>query len=354
MQKDSVLAPGTRIRTLTVEKQIGSGAFSTVYRCATSLDPEYVALKVIPKTLIRDGNDAKHLQTELDTTAFLRHPNICRLLDFFSDDSFHYLVLDYCAGGDIADYVSVHGAFRDPEAAFIFYQVVSALQFCHAQKVAHRDLKLQNILITSFPYVKLTDFGLAGHFAVDGMHTFCGSPAYSAPECLSLIEYDGELADCWSLGVILYELVTGRSPWPITNLAKTIVQVKSCQFKIPSGVSPSCADLIGRLLRLRPDERLRCEEILVHGWMKAHSTRVGRLPAARAASGKGVSLLEVTDAIGRDPAAGIVSPFDRPSSSPSTILGVAPHKPKILVPVVGSSNRLFERRPTFPNVIPKR
>jgi serine/threonine protein kinase len=159
-----VLSPGTQIRHLTIDSLIGSGAFSNVYRCTGSSDTSFVALKVIPQTNIQSDSDRVHLQTELDAMTFLHHPNIVSLRDFFLDSDNYYLVLDYCDGGDLAEYTVEQQQLREPLVATIFQQIVSAISHCHSREIAHRDLKLQNILITTFPTVKVTDFGLACHF----------------------------------------------------------------------------------------------------------------------------------------------------------------------------------------------
>jgi serine/threonine protein kinase len=271
-------------------------------------------MKIIPKINICEDRDVRHLQLELDATAFLRHANICSLREFFSDSSYYYLVLDYCPGGNLEEYIATHPLLRESQAALIFHQIVLAIQLAHARRVAHRDLKLQNILITMFPNVKVTDFGFAGYLQEDAkMRTFCGSPAYGAPECLRMVDYDGELADCWALGVILYEIVTKCSPWQLTNLPKMAAQIKGGHYQIPTHVSPSCADLIRSLLKVNPRERLRCDQILTHSWMIGVAGRKGKplrtvLPPLHSS---GVSVKQWVQSLRRDSKVGgdVMSPF---------------------------------------------
>jgi serine/threonine protein kinase len=223
------------------------------------------------------------------------------------DDDNYYLVLDYCEGGDLAQYL-VNQQLREPLAAAVFQQIVMAIEFCHSRGVAHRDLKLQNVLITAFPSVKVTDFGLSGHFRARKLSTFCGSVCYTSPECLNLIQYDGELSDVWSLGVILYELVTGHSPWNTGNLPAMIAEIKSGHFTIPSSVNPACADLIRKLLKLKPSDRLKCSAILTHPWLKLAARSPGRSLLPRLSHPQ-LSLLAVVESFDRPPNA-LVSPFD--------------------------------------------
>jgi serine/threonine protein kinase len=244
---------------------------------------------------------------ELDAMAFLNHPNLVSLHDFFMDDENYYLVLDYCEGGDLAQYL-VTQQLREPLAAAVFQQIVSAIDFCHSRGVAHRDLKLQNVLITTFPTVKVTDFGLSGHFRGRKLSTFCGSVCYAAPECLNLIQYDGELSDMWSLGVILYELATGNSPWNTGNLPAMIAEIKSGHFTVPSSMNPQCADLIRKLLKIKPADRIKCDGVLAHPWLKVAVRTPGRSLLPRLGT-HGVTLLSVVESFDRPPDA-LVSPFD--------------------------------------------
>jgi serine/threonine protein kinase len=183
------------------------------------------------------------------------------------------------------------------------------MQLCHTRRVAHRDLKLPNILITEFPSVKVADFGFAAH-CVDGrMRTFCGSPAYGAPEPLSMTEYDGERADLWSLGMILCDLVTKRWPWQLTNLVKIVAQIKAYQYTFPPHVSPPCQDLVRRLIALRPCDRLQFDLVFAHAWLRGMTAPAPRPRRAPQLPPRGPSVLQITQALGRDKAQRIVSPF---------------------------------------------
>ena len=186
---------------------VGDGAFAVVYKASHQTSNTVFAVKVIPKEMMKEQSDKERLQREIDTMAHLEHPNIVQLHDFFSDEKNYYLVMDYCAGGTLFDYVQTSPKMKEGQAASIFQQICSAIAFCHSKGVAHRDLKPLNVLITTFPNIKVCDFGLCQYF--DGqnarMKTSCGSPFYAAPECLQGKMYDGQLSDTWSLGVILYE-----------------------------------------------------------------------------------------------------------------------------------------------------
>lgn len=257
------------IHDYTLLEEIGHGAFSTVYSGKKNTSPDLVAIKVIDIQLVEKDGDKERLQREIDVMALLKHENIIQLHDFFSDEFRFFLVLDYCPGGDLYSIISQSKHFRETQIAYVFQQIVSAVGYCHNRGVAHRDLKPQNVLVTTFPYVKISDFGLCGYISDDKrMKTFCGSPFFSAPECLKQVQYDGKKSDIWSLGVILFELATGEHPWNPTNTPVMIKQITTANYTIPKGINPALEDLIRSLLKVRPNERPSCEQILQHPWLK--------------------------------------------------------------------------------------
>lgn len=257
------------IRDYTITEIIGTGAFAFVYKATQITSEEIVSIKLIPKSRMTEAGDQERLQREIHAMRLLKHENVVQLLDYFTDENYYYLVIDYCGGGTIFDFLAKGNRPREPQAATCFWQIVSAVDYCHSKGVVHRDLKPQNILITEFPSLKVSDFGLCGYIN-DGkkMGTFCGSPCYSAPECLNRVEYDGKLSDVWSLGVILFELVTAEHPWKVSNTPYMLQQIAKADYKIPSFVTSACADLIDSLLKINAEERLTTEDILSHPWLK--------------------------------------------------------------------------------------
>ena len=129
--------------------------------------------------------------------------------------------------------------------------------------------QLSNVLFDKFPHVKVTDFGLCGYINSSKlMSTFCGSPCYSAPECLYHHDYDGQKSDIWSMGVILYLMVVGTHPWNVHNINLMMKDIVTCNYKVPKEVSPDCKDLIEKILVYEPTQRLSVEQILKHPWLK--------------------------------------------------------------------------------------
>jgi hypothetical protein len=166
------------------------------------------------------------------------------------------------------------GKHDEEEAQTIFSQVVRALDYCHANRVAHRDLKPENIVFcmdpdSEFERVKITDFGLS-HQAIDDdmvMNTFCGSMSYSSPEVLLQLPYIGPMADVWSLGVILYNVVCGVLPFSECTDPETLVKILDVKFAVPRHVSKPCADMLRRIIVREPKNRMTGKQILAHEWI---------------------------------------------------------------------------------------
>jgi serine/threonine protein kinase len=200
--------------------------------------------------------------------AFIRHENIVALHDFFSDDSNFYLIMDLCPGGELYQFLCANGAMDEPTAALVFRQIVAGVSALHEHGVAHRDLKPENIMFDTFPRVKVSDFGLCGYLS-EGViaQSFVGSPCYCSPECLCRVKYDGRPADVWSLGVILFTIVTGCVPWTITNTSVMIHQILKGACQIPSELSPHRGGLIRAMLKVNPQERATLEDVAAHPWL---------------------------------------------------------------------------------------
>lgn len=263
------ILPNSVIHGYTFVTQLGAGAFAKVYKAEQVSTKKIFAIKVFPKSNLKDEADTKRFQREIDTTANLKHDNIVNLHDFFSDENNFYLVLDYCQNGELMDYIIKNKRIAEPTAALIFEQMVAAVAYCHSFGVAHRDLKPENVLFEKFPHIKVSDFGLCGYMETSKMMTtFCGSPCYSAPECLYHRAYDGHKSDIWSLGVNLFLMVTGKHPWNVSNINIMMKDIVTCNYHVPKDVSPECKDLICKILVAEPENRPTIDQILKHPWLK--------------------------------------------------------------------------------------
>lgn len=258
-----------RIGDYTVVKDIGSGGFATVVQVTSEKDKKTYALKIFPKLNLKSSGDVERFQHEVDTMYHLEHSNLVKMHDFFWDDRNFYLVEDYCAGGDLLDYILEQNSPSEVTAAIIFKQIILGVAHFHSYGVAHRDLKPENILIDRFPHIKICDFGLCGFIDENKLlDTFCGSPTYCSPECIAHLNYDGKLADIWSLGVLLFVLVSGETPWNQRNQVVMTNQIMRASYTIPKKVSPECQSLINSMLSIKATSRPSLQEILDHPWLR--------------------------------------------------------------------------------------
>jgi serine/threonine protein kinase len=183
------------------------------------------------------------------------------------DDSSHYLIFEYCNGGELFDFITSRSHVAEPLAKRLFKQIVLAVNYLHSQNVIHRDLKPENLLLTQTVSVKIIDFGLANARADQPLRDRCGSPCYIAPEALLGEEYMGVPADIWSLGVILYTLVDGSLPWNYRDSTQMLDQITKGEFPMPATISPACQALLRGILNPDPAQRFTAEMILTHPWL---------------------------------------------------------------------------------------
>uniref|UniRef100_A0A671NM79 non-specific serine/threonine protein kinase n=1 Tax=Sinocyclocheilus anshuiensis TaxID=1608454 RepID=A0A671NM79_9TELE len=181
-----------------------------------------------------------------------------------------YLVMEYASGGEVFDYLVAHGRMKEKEARSKFRQIVSAVQYCHQKHIVHRDLKAENLLLDADMNIKIADFGFSNEFTIGNkLDTFCGSPPYAAPELFQGKKYDGPEVDVWSLGVILYTLVSGSLPFDGQNLKELRERVLRGKYRIPFYMSTDCENLLKRFLVLNPGKRGTLEQIMKDRWINA-------------------------------------------------------------------------------------
>ncbi|XP_045077800.1 serine/threonine-protein kinase MARK2 isoform X2 [Coregonus clupeaformis] len=227
-------------------KTIGKGNFAKVKLARHVLTGTEVAVKIIDKTQLNSSSLQK-LFREVRIMKLLNHPNI----------------------GEVFDYLVAHGRMKEKEARAKFRQIVSAVQYCHQKCIVHRDLKAENLLLDADMNIKIADFGFSNEFVMGSkLDTFCGSPPYAAPELFQGKKYDGPEVDVWSLGVILYTLVSGSLPFDGQNLKELRERVLRGKYRIPFYMSTDCENLLKKFLILNPTKRGSLEQqIMKDRWM---------------------------------------------------------------------------------------
>ncbi|TNM93551.1 hypothetical protein fugu_001727 [Takifugu bimaculatus] len=209
-----------------------------------------VAVKIIDKTQLNSSSLQK-LFREVRIMKLLNHPNIVKLFEVIETEKTLYLVMEYASGGEVFDYL-----------------IVSAVQYCHQKCIVHRDLKAENLLLDADMNIKIADFGFSNEFTLGNkLDTFCGSPPYAAPELFQGKKYDGPEVDVWSLGVILYTLVSGSLPFDGQNLKELRERVLRGKYRIPFYMSTDCENLLKKFLILNPSKRGSLEQIMRDRWM---------------------------------------------------------------------------------------
>ncbi|KAH8159360.1 hypothetical protein CIB48_g8896 [Xylaria polymorpha] len=248
-------------------KLIGKGSFGKVYLAHHKLTN---GSKVVLKSANKD--DA-NLAREIHHHRQFVHPHIARLYEVIVTESLVWLVLEYCPGDELYNYLLKHGPLPADKVQKIFTQLVGAVSYVHQQSCVHRDLKLENILLDKHENVKLVDFGFTREYEgkANYLQTFCGTICYSAPEMLKGEKYAGEKVDVWSLGVILYALLCGELPFDDDDDNVTRTKILSEEPKFPDHMPGDAVALIKLLLSKRPLLRPTLPDILSHPFLAEHA-----------------------------------------------------------------------------------
>ncbi|XP_055601667.1 uncharacterized protein LOC129750686 isoform X3 [Uranotaenia lowii] len=261
-----------RVGYYELDKTIGKGNFAVVKLASNVITNSKVAIKIIDKTCLDEENLAKTFR-EISILKVLHHPHITRLYEVMESRNKIYLVTEHAARGEIFDHLVANGRMKEEEAARIFSQIISAVDYCHGKGIVHRDLKAENVLLDNEMNVKLADFGFSNTFT-DGipLKTWCGSPPYAAPEVFQGVEYDGPRSDIWSLGVVLYVLVCGALPFDGATLHDLRSVVVAGKFRIPFFMSQECEHLIRHMLVVEPEKRYTLKQIANHKWLEMYNS----------------------------------------------------------------------------------
>ena len=274
---------------------LGRGSFATVWRATCGKTGAVVAVKEIAcERLSKKLRES--LKLEVEVMRRMRDENILRFIDMQSSNETAYIVLEYCGGGDLSQFIKRHGRMEELAARRFMLQLARGLKAMRKAQIVHRDLKPQNLLLTSNDLnaeLKIADFGFARYIRdSEGMaDTVCGSPLYMAPEVLNYQRYDAK-ADLWSVGAILFEMLVGTVPFTGQNQVQLLRNIQKTEFKIPihiaQGLSAECIDLLRGLLHRDAANRISFEEFFNHPFFKAADVGVGipTKPGAQSAQGR--------------------------------------------------------------------
>ncbi|KAK1225521.1 Serine/threonine-protein kinase [Marasmius sp. AFHP31] len=270
----------------TLTKTLGAGSMGKVKLATHNLTGEQLAVKILPRAAPQPGHTngatpdaiarqaskdaSKEIRTmrEAALSMLLHHPYIAGMREMIVHQHHYYMVFEYISGGQMLDYIISHGRLRERVARKFARQIGSALDYCHRNNVVHRDLKIENILISQTGNIKIIDFGLSNLYdPIAHLSTFCGSLYFAAPELLNAKVYTGPEVDVWSFGVVLYVLVCGKVPFDDQSMPALHAKIKRGLVEYPVWLSAECKHLLSRMLVTNPALRAPLSEVLAHPWM---------------------------------------------------------------------------------------
>ena len=259
-----------KLSDFLIGKKLGSGQFGHVYLAKYKSTQFICAIKVINKKWISENLKCMNqLRREIEIQSHLHHPNILSLYNFFWDKKNVYLVIEYAQGGELFKILhkEEQGRFSEPKAAFYIQQVCDAVEYIHKMHIIHRDIKPENILISN-EVVKLADFGWSIHQKSNKIRrTFCGTAEYMPPEVIN-DEPHIPPSDLWCIGILIYELCAGEPPFTAKTNYEIISKIKNFDMKkCPDYFSDECKDLIDKLIRKYPKDRISIQEVKEHPWI---------------------------------------------------------------------------------------
>ncbi|XP_038077303.1 serine/threonine-protein kinase ULK3-like [Patiria miniata] len=267
MATSSVKQP--KLNGFVFTEKLGSGSYATVYKAyRKGQQREVVAIKCVLKSSL-SKNSVENLLTEIEILKRIRHEHIVELKDFQWDDSYIYLIMEYCSGGDMSHFIRTKQALPERTVRVFVRQIASALHHLQSENITHMDLKPQNLLLSNSydPVLKLADFGFASYMTEDVLaNTLRGSPLYMAPEIILERKYAAKV-DLWSVGVIMFECLFGHAPFAsktFTELAEKIRSSKPIEIPDAIPISDRCRDLLLKLLQRDPGDRIDFPEFFEH------------------------------------------------------------------------------------------
>ena len=264
-------------------KDLGSGSYGSVYKAKNLVMDNIVAIKMIEKVQENMVDDLE-IKNEVNILKALSHPNIVKIYEFFDTAIYYYIVTEYCKNGELFSYIT--NIYNEKQLSVLFYQVFSGLCYLHEKKILHRDLKLENIMVSEkekdiatgdeYFWIKIIDFGTAKIFQKNKTEkTVIGSSYYIAPEVLR--QKYNEKCDTWSVGVILFMTLAGFAPFDGDNDEEIIRRIKLGKYNKNDQRyvkhSQEVRDLVSKLLEKNIDKRLSAKEALNHPWFEKYGGR---------------------------------------------------------------------------------
>ena len=270
-----------QISDYILHDEIGSGGFAKVVKGIHIPTGEKVAVKIMDKIqLFTDPLNLRRVKTEISILKLVRHKNIIKLYEVIETPQKIYLIMEYCEGGELFDYIVQKQHLTERQACAFFHEIIDALEYLHSINIVHRDIKPENLLLDKLNKkisLKLIDFGISNIYNMQNLlKTPCGTASYAPPEMHKGEKYYGLLTDIWSSGVVLYAMAFGYLPFCDDDEEINVTNIIEGNYEIPSSASPELYDLLIHLLDINPLTRYDIDQIKVHPWYNMISTNNNR------------------------------------------------------------------------------
>ena len=255
-----------KISDFNLLKELGAGSFGRVLLVQHKITQAKYAIKAIDKRNKANIQEKPYFRREIEIMYRVHHPNVVKLFGHFEDNNYCYFIMEYIAGGNIYALVPKSRSISTQQIASIMKDVISAVYFLHHMhpKIVHRDIKPENVLLDKGMVAKLTDFGWSNYMQGDIKRTtVCGTPVYLAPEIINNQGHD-EHVDIWCIGVLLFELMAGFSPWQGDDVQTVRYNISRLKIRWPRDMDRDAMDLISKILKYNPEERLSLRQMLAH------------------------------------------------------------------------------------------
>ena len=265
-----------QIGNYTIGAEVGSGAFGKVVLGKHILTNETVAIKILDKMILsQTPEDYELVRQEISILKIVKHKYIVQLYEILQTVQHIFIVMEYCEGKDLMDYILSKNHLTEYESLKYFQQLINALFYLHSQNISHRDVKIDNMLLDKNKNLKLVDFGLSTKYSDDNLlDQPCGTVVYAAPEVLDGNEYHGMLADVWSSGIVLFGMTSGYLPFCDQDDEVNKKHVLEGKIEIPEFFSPMLKDLLMHMLDINPLNRYTLQDIREHPWFNMIDTNL--------------------------------------------------------------------------------
>ena len=266
------LAKGKNIGPYEILDLLKEGSSSKIYLARSKYTNEYVAIKAINKSPLKNNLDELLLITkQIETLKILKHRNIVTLYEIYESKKYIYLITEYLSGKDLIEKIIHKKRFNEEEALRIFFQLLDAFTYMHKMNICHRNIRTEHILFDKNNRPKIVGFGYSSFYesnkVIEGAY---GSLCYACPEIIDEMPYNPELADVWSLGVILYVLICGYLPFSDEDDNKNKILISNGKIDFPKEISNKLKDLLRHMLDKNPNKRYTFAKIIKHPWIKPY------------------------------------------------------------------------------------